>query len=97
MEDPTSKAESVGYARELEVACAGLKEMHKRGIKILPGGDYGYAAASPVTMTQHKVADPLDLPGPPMEHTGTSSFLSIYLGSPQWKRFCRPQPWGARS
>lgn len=40
---PTSKAESVGYARELEVACAGLKEMHARGIRILPGGDYGFA------------------------------------------------------
>jgi hypothetical protein len=40
-EDPTSKAESVGYARELQIACAGLKEMHRRGIKVLPGGDYG--------------------------------------------------------
>ncbi|RSH89115.1 hypothetical protein EHS25_002781 [Saitozyma podzolica] len=40
---PTSKAESVGYARELEVAVAGLKEMHRRGIKVLPGGDYGFA------------------------------------------------------
>jgi imidazolonepropionase-like amidohydrolase len=40
---PVSKAESVGYARELEIAIAGLKEMHKRGIKILPGGDYGFA------------------------------------------------------
>jgi hypothetical protein len=39
--DPTTKAESVGYARELQIACAGLKEMHKRGIKVLPGGDYG--------------------------------------------------------
>lgn len=38
---PTTKAESVGYARELEVACAGLKEMKKRGIRVLPGGDYG--------------------------------------------------------
>jgi len=40
---PTTKAESVGYARELEVATAGLKEMRKRGIKVLPGGDYGFA------------------------------------------------------
>lgn len=40
---PVSKAESVGYARELEIATVGLKEMHKRGIKILPGGDYGFA------------------------------------------------------
>ncbi|KAJ7841962.1 hypothetical protein B0H13DRAFT_2099115 [Mycena leptocephala] len=40
---PVSKAEAVGYARELEIAIAGLKEMHRRGIKILPGGDYGFA------------------------------------------------------
>jgi hypothetical protein len=32
--DPIAKAESVGYGRELEVAVAGLKEMHKRGIKV---------------------------------------------------------------
>ncbi|KAJ7689315.1 hypothetical protein B0H17DRAFT_1066878 [Mycena rosella] len=40
---PVSKAEAVGYKRELEIAVAGLKEMHRRGIKILPGGDYGFA------------------------------------------------------
>ncbi|KAJ7488924.1 hypothetical protein FB451DRAFT_1223293 [Mycena latifolia] len=40
---PASKAEAVGFARELEIAVAGLKEMHRRGIKILPGGDYGFA------------------------------------------------------
>jgi len=38
-----SKAESVGYKKELEVAIRGLREMHKRGITILPGGDYGFA------------------------------------------------------
>jgi len=38
---PQTKAENVGYKRELEVAIAGLKEMYRRGIKILPGGDYG--------------------------------------------------------
>jgi imidazolonepropionase-like amidohydrolase len=38
-----TKAESVGYKRELEVACAGLREMRRRGIKVLPGGDYGFA------------------------------------------------------
>jgi len=41
--DPVSKAEAVGYARELEIAIGGLKEMHRRGIKILPGGDYGFS------------------------------------------------------
>ncbi|TFK53070.1 isoaspartyl dipeptidase-like protein [Heliocybe sulcata] len=38
-----SKAEKVGYKRELETAVKALREMHKRGIKVLPGGDYGFA------------------------------------------------------
>ena len=33
----------MGYHRELEVACATLQKMKKRGIRILPGGDYGFA------------------------------------------------------
>ena len=33
----------MGYHRELEVACETLKKMNKRGIRILPGGDYGFA------------------------------------------------------
>ncbi len=33
----------MGYHRELEVACETLKKMHRRGIRILPGGDYGFA------------------------------------------------------
>jgi adenine deaminase len=37
------KAEKVGYKRELEAAIAGLREMHRRGIVVLPGGDYGFA------------------------------------------------------
>lgn len=37
------KAEKVGYKKELDVAIPGLKEMHKRGITVLPGGDYGFA------------------------------------------------------
>jgi len=40
---PPTKAEAAGYKRELTVAVAGLREMKKRGIKILPGGDYGFA------------------------------------------------------
>ncbi|MEM8815749.1 MAG: amidohydrolase family protein [Pseudomonadota bacterium] len=31
------------YARELEYAVEGMKEMRKRGIRIVPGGDYGFA------------------------------------------------------
>jgi imidazolonepropionase-like amidohydrolase len=36
-------AKSMGYHRELEVACATLQKMKRRGIRILPGGDYGFA------------------------------------------------------
>ena len=36
-------ATDMGYARELEVASDTLQKMHKRGIRILPGGDYGFA------------------------------------------------------
>lgn len=40
---PKAKAEQVGYQRELDAAIRGLREMHRRGILILPGGDYGFA------------------------------------------------------
>jgi len=36
-------ARDMGYHRELEVAVETLKKMHRRGIRILPGGDYGFA------------------------------------------------------
>ena len=36
-------AKAMGYHRELEVACETLKKMHRRGIRVLPGGDYGFA------------------------------------------------------
>jgi imidazolonepropionase-like amidohydrolase len=36
-------AKQMGYHRELEIAIESLKKMHKRGIRILPGGDYGFA------------------------------------------------------
>jgi imidazolonepropionase-like amidohydrolase len=36
-------AARMGYHRELETAIESLKKMHKRGIRILPGGDYGFA------------------------------------------------------
>ena len=35
--------ETAGFARELEVGCKTMKEMHKRGIKVMPYGDYGVA------------------------------------------------------
>jgi imidazolonepropionase-like amidohydrolase len=36
-------AKAMGYVRELEKAIAGSKEMKRRGIRVLPGGDYGFA------------------------------------------------------
>src|SRR3954469_24068391 len=38
-----AKAVSMGYMREWEAAQESLSKMHKRGIRILPGGDYGFA------------------------------------------------------
>ncbi|KAF4820312.1 hypothetical protein CGCTS75_v011272 [Colletotrichum tropicale] len=42
-------ADKAGYVRELDTAVAGLREMHRRGIVILPGGDYGFAWTPPGT------------------------------------------------
>ncbi len=36
-------ARDMGYQRELEVAIETMKKMHRRGIRVLPGGDYGFA------------------------------------------------------
>jgi imidazolonepropionase-like amidohydrolase len=33
----------VYYARELEIAVETMRKMHRRGIRVLPGGDYGFA------------------------------------------------------
>jgi len=33
----------MGYEIEWEAACVSLAKMHKRGIRVLPGGDYGFA------------------------------------------------------
>jgi imidazolonepropionase-like amidohydrolase len=40
---PQEAAEAVGYKDELDNAVIGLKELHKRGVRVLPGGDYGFA------------------------------------------------------
>ena len=40
---PQEAAEAVGYKDELEHSIIGLKELHKRGVRVLPGGDYGFA------------------------------------------------------
>ena len=34
---------AIQYARELEIAVEAMKKMHRRGIRVLPGGDYGFA------------------------------------------------------
>ena len=38
-------AKQMGYELELEAACKSMKAMLKRGIRVLPGGDYGFAWA----------------------------------------------------
>jgi hypothetical protein len=35
---PKAKAEQAGYKKELDTAILGLREMHRRGIVVLPGG-----------------------------------------------------------
>ena len=40
---PKAAAEKAGYKRELDRAVAGLRETHRRGVVILPGGDYDFA------------------------------------------------------
>ena len=42
---PPERARAMGYALEFEAACASMKAMKKRGIRVLPGGDYGFAWA----------------------------------------------------
>ncbi|PLB47460.1 composite domain of metallo-dependent hydrolase [Aspergillus steynii IBT 23096] len=39
----TASAEKAGYKKELRAAIVALREMHRRGIVLLPGGDYGFA------------------------------------------------------
>jgi len=38
-----AKATAMGYQVEWDAACESLRKMHKRGIRVLPGGDYGFA------------------------------------------------------
>jgi len=37
------QAVQMGYEEEWAAACESLKAMHKRGVRVLPGGDYGFA------------------------------------------------------
>jgi imidazolonepropionase-like amidohydrolase len=45
-------ARGMGYHRELEHAIESLKKIHKRGVRILPGGDYGFAWIKHATNAQ---------------------------------------------
>jgi imidazolonepropionase-like amidohydrolase len=38
-----AKAVAMGYQREWDAAIESLKAMHRRGVRVLPGGDYGFA------------------------------------------------------
>ncbi len=38
-----AKAVSMGYQHEWDAALESLRAMHRRGIRVLPGGDYGFA------------------------------------------------------
>jgi imidazolonepropionase-like amidohydrolase len=38
-----AKATEMGYQEEWDAALESLSRMHKRGIRVLPGGDYGFA------------------------------------------------------
>jgi len=37
------QAVAMGYEEEWAAACESLRAMHRRGIRVLPGGDYGFA------------------------------------------------------
>ena len=39
----TEVAESLGLRRELDIAVGNMNELKKRGVRVLPGGDYGFA------------------------------------------------------
>jgi imidazolonepropionase-like amidohydrolase len=40
---PREAAEAVGYKEELDEALIAMKELRRRGVRVLPGGDYGFA------------------------------------------------------
>ena len=39
----TEVATNLGMKRELDIAVANMKELRRRGVRVLPGGDYGFA------------------------------------------------------
>ncbi len=41
----SAQAKDMGYEIELEAAAKSLRAMHKRGVRVLPGGDYGFSWA----------------------------------------------------
>jgi imidazolonepropionase-like amidohydrolase len=60
-------ARGMGYFRELEAAIETMKALHRRGVRILPGGDYGFAwtphgtnAKDLETFVQHVGMSPME-------------------------------------
>jgi imidazolonepropionase-like amidohydrolase len=39
----TTMAENMGMKRELDMAIDNMKQLHRAGVRVLPGGDYGFA------------------------------------------------------
>ena len=39
----TAVAESMGMRREIDIAIGNMKELKRHGVRVLPGGDYGFA------------------------------------------------------
>jgi len=39
----TQAAIDIGLKRELEIGIENMKDLHRRGVRVLPGGDYGFA------------------------------------------------------
>jgi len=45
LEEQPVQARALGYEEELAAAIESLKAMHRRGVRVLPGGDYGFSWA----------------------------------------------------
>lgn len=78
------QAEKTGYQRELDAAIAGLREMHRRGIVVLPGGDYGFAVSGSEAISCN--SNTYMSSGRLMVHTlAISNTLSVYSASASMK------------
>ncbi len=60
-------AEQIGMPREFRIGCENMKDLKKRGVRVLPGGDYGFAwnptahdARDLVHMVEHMDFTPME-------------------------------------